>query len=312
MKRIQNHVAESRMALPLTAVYAILVWLGCGLLTQQWWIQLACFAVSTFLVMVLNNNNVLLRIYSRMVSCSFLVLSCTACFLFSDIKGGFVQFCVIAAYIILFHCYQDKQTPGWFFYAYLFLGLASTVFIQMLFFLPIIWILTATQLNALSWRTFFASLLGLLTPYWLGVTALFFRQKNFDFFITHLATLKQFQTLGDYSMVTLPRLLVFLFVIALALTGTIHFWRTSYNDKIRTRQLYGFFMTMTVFTTLFLLLQPQHYDVLTRIMILNTSPLIAHFIALTHTKWTNIAFYIIISASLLLTGFNAWTSSLIF
>jgi hypothetical protein len=43
--------------------------------------------------------------------------------------------------------------------------------------------------------------------------------------------------------------------------------------------------------------------------IILTSPLIGHFIALTNTKITNIAFYVILITALLLTGFNLWTSS---
>lgn len=300
------------MALPVTVVYAVLVWLGCGLLTQHWWVQLACFAVSSYLMMVLNSNNALLRIYSRMVTCSFLVLSCTACFLFSDIRSGFVQLCAIAAYNILFLCYQEKQKPGRIFYTFLCIGLASTFFIQVLFFVPFIWLLTATRLNAMSWRHFFASLLGLLTPYWFTVAALLYLQGNLDILKAHIATIAQFQALGAYSMVTPVQLLVFVFVAILAATGIIHFWRTSYNDKIRTRQFYGFFIAMTVLTALFLVLQPQHYDVLMKLMIVNTAPVIAHFIALTHTKWTNIAFYAIVTASLLITVFSLWTSSSIF
>ena len=69
---------------------------------------------------------------------------------------------------------------------------------------------------------------------------------------------------------------------------------------------------MTMLTAIFLVLQPQHYDVLIRLLIINTAPLIGHFIALTHTKVTNIAFYAIVIICLLVTAFNAWTSSLIF
>ena len=76
MKRLQNTVSESRMALPCTAAYAICIWLLAGLLQGNWWIQFAIFAVCTYLMVELNNANALLRIYSRMVSCTFVVLSC--------------------------------------------------------------------------------------------------------------------------------------------------------------------------------------------------------------------------------------------
>ena len=262
-------------------------------------------------MVILNNSNALLRIYSRMVSCAFLVLSCAACFLFDSLKGGIVELCFIASYITLFRCYQDKQAMGWTYYTFLCLGLASTIFVQLLFFVPFLWLLTIIQLNAMSWRIFSASILGLLTPYWLAA-GWFVWQRDATTMWEHFTALAQFQPLGDYSQVTLSQLLVFVVVVALAVTGMIHFWRTSYNDKIRIRQLYGFFIFMTMLTTIFLVLQPQHYDVLIRLLIINTAPLIGHFIALTHTKVTNIAFYAIVIICLLVTAFNVWTSSLIF
>ena len=57
---------------------------------------------------------------------------------------------------------------------------------------------------------------------------------------------------------------------------------------------------------------PQYHDLLFRPAIILTSPLIGHFIALTHTKNTNIAFYVICSIALLLTLLNLWMPSLTF
>ena len=38
-KLLQNKVAESKLALPVTALYATIVWLLGGLVMQQWWLQ---------------------------------------------------------------------------------------------------------------------------------------------------------------------------------------------------------------------------------------------------------------------------------
>ena len=311
IKRTQNKVSESRLLLPIVGVITALVWLACGLLPQQWWIQAACLALSAIHMAILNNANALIRIYSRMVSCCFLMLSCMACYLFEDTKGGFVQLCVIASYVTAFNSYQDKQAVGRIYYSFLCLGLASTVFVQLLYYIPFFWLLTATQLNSLSWRTMAASLIGLLTPYWFA-TCWFLWQRDFNLMINHFTGLTAFLPLGDYHEATLSQWLVFAFIIVLMLTGIIHFLRNSSQDKIRTRQLYGYFMIMELVTIVFMGLQPQHHHVLMRILIINASPIIAHFIALTHTKWTNIAFYAIVVVSLLITAYNVWMSSSIF
>lgn len=299
------------MALPTTAVYAMLIWLVCGLFTQQWWMQFACFVLSTYLMVIVNNYHALIRIYSRMVSCSFLVLSCVACHLFPDLKGGFAQFCVVASYLLLFTCYQSKQSSGRMYYAFFFLGLASCTFVQMLFFVPLLWLLVTSHLNAMSWRTFLASLMGLVTPYWIAAPTLFLWKGNMDILTDQFAELINFQGFSEYSINT-STLLTLVLVVALGVTGIVHFVRTSHNDKIRIRQLYGIFIAMTVVSTLFMLLQPQHSHVLLRLLIINASPLIGHFFALTHTKWTNIAFYAIVVVCLIVTGINIWISSSIF
>ena len=310
-KRIQNKVAESRFALTVVSVFAAIVWLACGLLTQQWWAQGVCLALSTFLVLILNNVNALIRIYSRMVSCCFLLLSCMACYLFEDMKGGIVQLCVVTSYLALFHSYQDKQAMGWVYYSFLCLGLASAVFVQILFYVPVLWLLTAIYLNALSWRTFSASVLGLLTPYWF-TTAWFVWEHDTTSLANHFAALGQFQSLVDFQQLTASQWLVIGYVLILTTIGIVHFYRNSYQDKIRTRQLYGFMLVVYLFTVLLMALQPCYHGVLVRILIINAAPFIAHFIALTHSKWTNITFWVAAIGCLLITAFNVWISSSIF
>ena len=245
------------------------------------------------------------------MSVSFLVMSCMACFLFDSMAGAIVQLCVIAAYTTIFRTYQNKEAVAWTYYAFLCIGMASTVFAQLLFLVPVWWLLMRFQLNSMSWRNFFASLLGLLTPYWFALCLLTYF-GNFDYFVDQAQSLCSFQLPYDYTRLTVSQVLVFAFVVALGVTGTIHYWRNSSDDKIRIRQLYGWFIAMSVVCTLWLIAQPQHYDMLLRLLIVNTSPLIAHFLSLTYTRVTNIAFYVISVVAVLLTVFCLWMPSLTF
>lgn len=162
VKRFQNRVAESRIALPVTGVYAFAVCALGGLFTEQLWVQFVLLAVSSFLMMELNNVNALIRIYSRMVSCSFLVLAVMSQYLVVDVRCGIVQACFIAFYLFLFSAYQDNRAMGRVFYAFLMLGIASTMFVQILFFVPLVWVLLCTNLMVRSFRAFVSSLFGLL------------------------------------------------------------------------------------------------------------------------------------------------------
>ena len=176
MKHLQNRIAESTLVLPVTAIFTLVVWLLSGLVSHGWWLQLLLFAVTTYLTVELSNANALLRIRSRMVSCTFLALSCATCFLFGSLTAIIVQLCITVTTIILFRTYQDQQAPGFTFYAFLFFGISSFFFVKVLYLLPIVWILMATHLQSLSWRSWLASLLGLATPYWLAFAYCMLRQ----------------------------------------------------------------------------------------------------------------------------------------
>lgn len=311
IKRLQNRIAESKLALPVTAVYAAGIWLICGLIDKEWWVQFGCFALSAYLMVELNNINALIRIYSRMVSCSFLMLTCCACFLFPSIQGILVQAFVIGVFLLLFLTYQKPQAVGIIYYAFMLWGITTMVSVHLLFYLPLLWLLMATNLQSLTWRTCGASILGFLTPYWVGCCWLIW-QGDFTPLISHFEQLADFQKPLQFAMLSVGQIAVYVFLLLLTIIGTVHFIRQQHNDKIRIRQLYGVFIWMNLATALMLALQPQHYDFLIRMMFVCTAPVIGHFLALTHTKLTNIAFFLLVIITLVITGYNLWMSSYLF
>lgn len=288
-KQLQNKIAESGLTLPVVAVYSFAVWLLEGLVEEHWWAQLACLATSAYLMVEMSNSNALLRVRSRMVSSVFLMLSTAGCFMFGSLSGGIAQLCFIATLSILFRTYQDKQTQGWAFYAFLCLSLASLVNVHILYLVPLLWLLMVTQLQSLGWRSWFASIIGLLTPYWFAAAWVLYKQ-DFALISAHFTPLSKFTFPYNYSELTISQLALFGFTVIVMLLGAIHFWNKSFEDKIRIRQLYGFFFIAGMMGVLLLALQPQHYDLLMRLIIVCASPLIAHFFVHTSTRFTNIVF----------------------
>lgn len=312
-KRLQNIIAESRYTLPTTIAYGVGIWLLTGLIQEQWWIQFGCFAASVWLMMELNNQNLLIRVFSRTVSTLYIILSCTAVYLFPSLSGAILQLCTIAALFLLYHTYQDKASMGWIYYAFLSIGIGSLIDIHILFYLPFLWAVMAWFIYSLSWRTFFASLFGLLTPYWFSAAWHIYQGSHaFKQWISELSSAFDL-TIQPGNIALDTQQMVFLgFLVVLAIVGTIQFLLTSYNDKIRVRQLYYSFIIMTILSGVLIGIQPQRYDMVIHMMIITVSPLFAHFITLTHTKLSNIIFIVFMTATLLLTGFNLWMSSYLF
>lgn len=306
-KRLQNKIAESRFALLVMALYGIGVWLLAGGYSSEMRLQFALFIVSTFMMVALNNNNALIRIYSRMVSCSFIGMTCAASFLFGSVDASVVQTMFVMFYLSLMRSYQDKHAPGIVFYSFASLGIASLFFVQILYFVPFLWILMATNLMAFSHKMFWASIIGVIAPYWFAA-GYYAYIDELPALADHFVQLTQFGQILDYTVLDVHEIATFAVVALLALIGIVHYLRNSYLDKIRTRMMFEMFITVDLLAVLFVLLQPQHFNTLLPVIIVNTSCLYAHFIALTRTRLTNIVFIAVCLLVVALTAYNLFIS----
>lgn len=302
-KRLQNILAESRLAFPVMMLYAILTWLLAGMTEQGLYLEFALFITSTFTMLLLNNSNSLIRIYSRMVSCSFIVMTCAAPFLFASAKTTAVQTCMALFYLSIARSYQDKRAPGIVFYSFAAIGTASLWFVQILYFIPFLWVIMASNLMALSNKMFWASIVGVVAPYWF-IAPYYAWMGNLPALGDHFAQLAQFGPVTAVTSLDTHHALTLTAVALLAIIGIIHFLRNSYQDKIRTRMLFEMFITTDLLSLIFVALQPQHYDALLPMAIISTSCLYGHFAALTKTRWTNCVFIIIALMMLGLTAYN--------
>ncbi len=304
-KRFQNKVAESRMALPFTTIYALLVCLSFGLYTERLWVSYALLCISTYLMVELNNTNSLIRVFSRMMSCSFIVLTLLSKSCFADVRCGVIQVCFIAFYLLFFQTYQDKKAVGQTFYAFLMLGIASVFFPQTLFYVPFVWILMFNNMLSGGIRTVCASILGLAVPYWFW-SVYCVCTGDVEALISHFTDVAVFGKVFDVAFPSFDKAVPFCFVSLLALVGIVHFHRNKSKDRIRTRMFFEIFTVFNLLTIFFVLLQPVHIKYFYSILIVSTAPMIAHYISLTDTKWTNLSFHIILLASLLITVSNLW------
>jgi hypothetical protein len=309
MKRLQNKIAESRRTLPFAMLYGTAIWLLAGLIKEQWWLQFVCFVLSILLIMRINSKNLLIRIYSRSVSVAFIFLSCAAVLLFPSWRGGVVQTCFIATLMLLYDSYQDNTAVDKAYFAFLLLGIATMFDVHVLFYLPLVWFMMIVIVYALSWRTFLASLLGLITPYWFMIGwMLWQKEENFETLFGLFARQDILQFPFDFETIPIPTQLVIIFTAVMMVIGSLHFIHSSFRDKIRVRQLYYSFIIIGFYSLALLVLQPQN-ELAFRMLIISTSPLIGHYWALTNSRISNIIVCTLSIALILLTAFNLWISS---
>ena len=304
-KRIQNRIAESRWTQAYVVSAAALVWVIAGIYNPSVIVPGICLLLSTYLMMELNNANALIRIYSRMVSCSFIVFATMAVFMFPSIQSAIIMLGFVGFYTFAFRCYQNTHAPGWTFYAFFCIGMASIVWVQTFFFLPILWVIMRTNILSMSPRNFVASLLGIILPYWFYAGYLVVK-GDITILINHFAKIAVFGEPFNLKFLNFSQALTLSFVLVCAVIGIVHFMNQKRNDNIRTRLFYQIFVTIDLLAIVFFFLQPQHYEALLSVMIVTTAPLIAHFFALTRTRITNWMFIILSYSAIIITLFNLW------
>lgn len=306
IRRFQNRMATSRMALPVMSIYALVLWLAMLAIDHSVWLQFAFFVVNVYLVVELNNRNALMRQFSRMVSCSYIAMMMMCPWMLVNTKVMFVQFCVIASLSLLFPTYQQRSAMGNKYWAYLFVGLASMFWPPMLYFVPLFWIAEAMFLMSFSWKSMWASIFGIFTPLWIVAPYVVY-SGSYDTIIQQYRLLLPDEKLIDAvanpatlvpQSLPLPLLdlVAIAVIVVLCIIGMVHYLRNSYSDKIHVRMLYQFFMFIGIFVLVAMLIVlalpyvgEMSGDMLLAMVVVCTSPLLAHYVAFTYTRLTNIS-----------------------
>lgn len=306
---LQSKAATSRLTLPLTIAYAAPVWLAMVSLGNTEWHEAALVWLAATLFTLLNNREALLPFYSQSVSCSFLMLSTM---LFATCSSTSAAICALgfsAFLLILLPSYQDHRAPGTVYFAFILVGVMSVYFIQVVCYLPFLWFVMRSKLMNLGSRAFFASLLGILTPYWfiLGYLAL---TGNIIELPSHFQRIVAFGPLFQYTSLSPWQWITMVMTAILGGVSIIYFLHTSYADKIRTRLLNETFTFLFFITMIFLILQPGFYEELMAIMVVFVSPLAGRLLALSHTRLSNILYIISIVTCVIYTILVLWIHSM--
>lgn len=294
----------SSFMLPVAILIASLLWF---LHANLDWKQLSGWVIcliTTFFFIEFNNVHAIIRIRTRMVSSCFLLWMGVAYFLHPQQNSSFVLLCMLLSYYTLFHSYQKNQPVRDIFHAFLFMGIGSLFFLPLLYFIPLYYWSMAVYLRALTFKSFLAGIIGIITPYWFFAGYALF-QNDLNLLISHFTDFAHFEfpSLSVYLELGGERISLFCLLAALNLTCMVHFIMTNYNDKIRTRMFFNIITLHSIAILLFLIVQPQYFNILFGLLIMNSCPLLSRYFALTPSRFTDILFITIL---LLLAAFSTY------
>ena len=291
----QKEIATNRFTLVIVSIFAAIVWVMHEFIAQDKESHnlfsltliggfLLC-ALAVYLMAELNNRFALLRISSRMLSSSLVMLCAAASMLHYLSPSHLMLICAVASYFPMFASYQRPYATTRIFLEFLFVGLASYLFPQVLYLIPFYWIVQA-MLRAMTFRSWVASLLGIITPYWFLVTYAYIT-NDLQLFTDHFNDIITVE-MPSYSMLSLKQIMVGAFSLVFFLLGSWDFYQKKHFDKTRIRCNYYAVSLLGTVSFVWLLLQPQYFNLIIPFCLVHTSMLGGHFIALSYGKVQNI------------------------
>ena len=303
-KTFQNAVTSSSLLLPVAAALCLILWI-LGNPTNQYtnWIELVFCAICTILMVELNKAYMLVRIRTYMVGTTLMVLWSYCSFLQPFQAGHIVVLCIIICYHALFYLYQQQHSTGFTFLIFTCLGIASMIVKPLCFLVPVFFF-TLSYFRSLTFKSFFAGLIGFILPFWI-LFSICFLTDRLDLAFNYIIDQSQFIPF-QYEKLNIHQLIPLALLSVIVIPSIIHFIQNNYQDKIRIRMFYYFILWMELFLAIGILILPNLFSEFYLLLAMNSSPLIAHFFTLTRHKATNILFKITLLLIIVFSVYDRW------
>lgn len=305
----RHRVSESMISLPILAAIASVLWMIPDIQNAALWGGLAVVGIMTYLVIAWNTQYQLIRVRSRMNSLSFLYLFLVFPQL-HDLGWNLVPaICLLGAYFLLFRTYGTYAPQGYFFHAFLLLGLGSLTFPPLLLLVPFLLFSSGRHLRALSGKSAAAAGFGLSLPFWVFLPLYLFARPVLH---PHLQLWKPEVLWNSLNFAEIPlaQWVGSALFFGICLVSVVHFLRTAYNDKIRTRQYHYLLLVQSLPLIFIFAVLPQHFITTFPLLIVTLVPFIGHYFALAKGRGMNAWFLLWLFLFLLLgiaNYLNLWT-----
>ena len=240
----------------------------------------ACLAGLFIMVIVsyvmqrITDIEMLIRERTRLPFMLFLLLVSTNAGLLPIKEVSIALLCLVFAVYELFYSYQSPELTGKFFNIGVLIGVAGLFMPQILWFMPLFWI-GMYQFRSLDFKSFMASLIGVLIIYWFVLawcvwkhdyfmfSALYDELTDFRFLSIEIVQLYQIGTI-----VVLPVLTMVFF----------HVKTDALSNSVRIRQLIAFLLNMAIGSVGMIVFYGEDLDSFLAILYLPSSVLIAYFL----------------------------------
>lgn len=181
VKKIALFIAQSRVAAVIASLLCLGLWiyglLGAGSQSAPdakiWYYAIVILYLLVGIAVVRLTKRHAISTKHQLLPITLLMMGGALSPLLPTMSSGAIQLVLIMmAYHILLDTYRERYAMSNYFMAFTLLGAGSLITPQLLFVVPLL-ILSAIPLQSLHFRTFCASLLGILLPFWVAFSVLF-------------------------------------------------------------------------------------------------------------------------------------------
>ena len=300
--RLQTSIATGRFTLPVVTLICLMLWI----ISLDSWRDLGTLFIvicTGYLMIEFNTAFTLIRTRTTLFVSLFLYLFSSLFFLHDFQLNSFIPLAFILALYQLCSSYESPHASSYLFHAFLFLSIGSLCFPPLFYLIPLV-VLGAFSFQALSIKSFFAGLLGIIAPYWILFCYAFFVDQM-SLFYGPVHELVNFKTI-DYSCIPVNVWISWGYVTLLQLIGSVHYLMVAYQDKTRPRSYMTFLMVAGCYILCVVLLQPHHLYPFLSVQLIFTSFLMTHLFTLTRNRFSGIFFIVTFVSMIALTCYNLW------
>lgn len=322
-RRIQNRVAESGFTLPVFSLFALCLWRPWryaalpvdGIVMQL--PTLSLLLLSCYVLMEWCNRRQIIRIRSRLTTSMFIVgasvlansrfvtdeASCHSIVMLPSAAAGLaLALGVVCCLFFLTSAYDRREPVLQMLHASFFLSAASLFCLPLLCLWPVMLFCMVAYMRVFSVRVLSSSVMGALLPWlFMSIWWLYSGALSSDSFSS---------VFSDAGMFVFPQralLINYMVLSVLGLVSLIHFFMTSYDDKIRVRMIFYAIVMFWVALQAVMIVFTPCMPVLMPALWLVSCPLMAHHYALSSSRWTTF-WFLLAMLSLLAGSFNVMES----
>ena len=264
---------------PLVGYSAVLPLWGvlCKLFVNKICVYLAgllIIIIVAFAMQRISDRHMLIRERTRLPFILFILLVSTNSGLLPFKEVTIVLLCLVFMIYELFDSYQSPEETGMLFNAGVLVGIAGLFMPQVLWLIPLLWI-GMYQFRSLSFRSFAASLMGVLIIYWF-VLAWCIWKHDFSTFSSLFSSIMSFDIISPATLFQYYRI-GFAGVVLLLVMSFFHIKSDALSNSVRVRMMLSFLLNMSTWSLIKILLYGNNVDSFFALLYLPVSVLAAYF-----------------------------------